>query len=52
MPFICVCVFMCVCAWVYVRVCVLADDCMREEEAILTSTGACASGEVSAHEAT
>ncbi|TNN53029.1 hypothetical protein EYF80_036780 [Liparis tanakae] len=29
-----------------------ADNCKREEEAILTSTGACASGEVSTHEAT
>ncbi len=32
--------------------CVLADNCVWEEEAILTSTGACASGEVSTHEAT
>jgi len=31
---------------------VLADICVLEEEPILTSTGACASGEVSTHEAT
>ena len=45
---VCVPVWVCVC----VCVCVLADNCVREEEAILTSTGACASGEVSTHEAT